>query len=96
MKYARSCTCSNVGGWTISFGVFAFDLALDPDLAFETESALEADFALLVFRGFLVSVAGAAGADGIDGIVGAVNVSAIGAATETDSVAFVFLRTARF
>jgi hypothetical protein len=93
MKYARSCTCSNVGGWTISFGVFAFDLALDPDLAFETELALEADFALLVFRGFLVSVAGAAG---VDGIVGAVNVSAIGAATETDSVAFVFLRTARF
>jgi hypothetical protein len=90
MKYARSCTCSNVGGWTISFGVFAFDLALDLDLAFETELALEADFALLVFRGFLVSVAGAAG------IVGAVNVSAIGAATETDSVAFVFLRTARF
>jgi hypothetical protein len=90
MKYARSCTCSKVGRWAVSFGVFAFDLALDPDLAFETEVALETDLALLVFRGFLVSAAGVAG------IVGAVSVSAADAGTETDSVAFVFLRIARF
>ena len=99
MKYARSCTCSKVGRWGISFGVFASDLGLASDLAFETDVAFETglafetDLALLLFRGFLVSVAGAGGADAI---AGAVNATAGSAATETGSVLLAFLRTARF
>jgi len=90
MKYARSCTCSYVGRWVVRFRVFDPGLAADPDLALET------DFALLLFRDFFVSVAGAGGVDGVDGVAAAVNVTAGAAATETGSVLFAFLRIARF
>jgi|GEM_PF-5114710 len=53
-------------------------------------------FALLLLRGFLVSVAGAFDVFGADCVFGTVGVTTGFSAATTGSVAFVFLRTARF